>query len=118
MPTPGYVFRDGGTTPPLEREPDSELRRRLQRGARARDAVRHGPLTQNTSTSHQLAVGDTDTRGAAQRAGTLAGTTNLGWQKNAKGVDQLVGGIDNDDLWTLIRRFNKVSQWLREIYHA
>lgn len=31
-----------------------------------------------------------------------------GWQANAVGVDTLVGGIRNEELWTLIRRFNKV----------
>ena len=105
MPTPGYYFRDGGTTPAEEiNNPlNTEFRKRIT------NATRKGPLGQETSTSHVLATQDHALKGAAQQAGKEIGTTNLGWQNNAKGVDTLVGGLDNDDLWMLIRRFNKVS---------
>ncbi len=35
---------------------------------------------------------------------------DLGWtEKNERIADPLVGGLPNEELWILIRRFNKVS---------
>lgn len=107
MPTPGYYFRDGGTTPLEEKDQNDEFRRRITTPKRPATASRQAPLGQETSTSHILATQDHELQGAAQQAGKEDFTSNLGWQNNAKGVDTLVGGIDNDDLWILIRRFNK-----------
>lgn len=107
MGAPGYYFRDGGTTPTDEINPNSEFRARLTRATRPPTASSRGPLGQETSTSHILAT-QGNVRGAVHEAGKEDHITNLGWQKNAKGVDQLVAGLDNDDLWMLIRRFNKV----------
>lgn len=111
MPTPGYYFRDGGTTPAdeIDNPANTEFRQRITKGAKPVTATRKAPLGQETSTSHILATQNHAIQGAAQQAGKIDGITNLGWQKNAKGVDTLVGGLDNDDLWMLIRRFNKVS---------
>lgn len=102
MPTPGYYFRDGGTTP-LEESQNPLLR---QSNTRPVTATSKAPLGQETTTSHILAT-QTKVGGAAQEAGKIPGVTNLGWQNNTKGVDQLVAGLDNDDLWMLVRRFNK-----------
>lgn len=108
--TPGYYFRDGGTTPAAEiANPHDEFRQRISTATKPETATKKAPLGQETSTSHVLATQDHAVKGAAQEAGKEAGITNLGWQKNAKGVDTLVGGLDNDDLWMLIRRFNKAS---------
>lgn len=109
MPAPGYVFRDGGATPPPEQDPNSEFRKRITNATKPITATEQAPLGQSTSTSHQLATGDYEILGAAQKAGKEDRTTNLGWQANAVGVDTLVGGLPNDDLWTLVRRFNKAS---------
>lgn len=111
MPTPGYVFRDGGATPPAEENPDSEFRKRITEASKPITATDKAPLGQNTSTSHQLATGagDHEVLGSAQKAGRENRTTNLGWQANAVGVGTLVGGLPNEDLWTLVRRFNKAS---------
>ena len=121
MPTPGYYFRDGGTTPPAEENPNSEFRQRITNAVKAQQppntperkkpvtAKPGSPLAQNTSTSHQLAVDHHDIHGAVQEAGKDNYITNLGWQANAKGVDTLVGGMPNDELWTLIRRFDMAS---------
>jgi hypothetical protein len=117
MPTPGYVFRDGGTTPPTEVETTA-----LESGANATQAnaepatppppppppPQNPLLEQKTSESHALATESHDLKGAAQKAGQEAQTTNLGWQANAKGVATLVGGLPNEELWTLVRRFNRV----------
>lgn len=110
MPTPGYVFRDGGTTPPPEESPDNELRQRILAAKKPVTATAAAPLGQNTTTSHQLATGEHHILGAVQEAGKEDRITNLGWQANAKGVDTLVGGLPNEELWTLVRRFNKASQ--------
>jgi hypothetical protein len=112
MPTPGYIFRDGGTTPPNEAEttmvePGPGA---TQVNARAAPRPVQNPLLEEkTSESHALATENHELKGAAQEAGKEAQITNLGWQANAKGVATLVGGLSNEDLWTLIRRFNKVS---------
>ena len=113
MPTPGYVFRDGGVTPPPEENPDSEFRKRITTAPKPITATAQAPLGQETSTSHILATQQHELKGAAQEAGKEAHITNLGWQANAKGVDTLVGGLPNEELWTLVRRFNKVSLSLR-----
>lgn len=112
MPTPGYVFRDGGTTPPNEAETTALESRTSATQANARPAPppsQNPLLEEKTSESHALATENHDLKGAAQEAGTEAQTTNLGWQANAaKDVATLVGGLPNEELWTLIRRFNRV----------
>ena len=118
MPTPGYYFRDGGATPPGERtdpmgNDHADFRRRIAQPKKPVTATSKAPLGQETSTSHVLATQNHAIQGAAQEAGKDDNITNLGWQKNAKGVDTLVGGLDNDELWMLIRRFNKVCKTSR-----
>lgn len=108
MPTPGYYFRDGGTTPLEEKDQNDEFRRRITQATRPVTATKQAPLGQETSTSHILATQHQENHGAVQQAGKEDYTSNLGWQKNAKGVDTLVGGMENDELWMLVRRFNKV----------
>ncbi len=113
MPTPGYVFRDGGTTPTNELSESTALQPRT--GAVPVNAnpqktvVAQSPIAQATSESHALATENHELEGAAQMAGKEARITNLGWQANAVGVSTLVGGIPNEELWTLVRRFNKVQ---------
>jgi hypothetical protein len=116
MPPPGYVFRDGGATPPLEQSTDPPLHpQNSEREVVAPTppkpitATAQAPLGQNTSTSHQLATSEHEILGEAQKAGKEDRTTNLGWQANAVGVGTLVGGLPNDELWMLVRRFNKAS---------
>jgi len=106
--TPGYHFVDGGTTPTSEiANPHDKFRQRILQARKPDTATSKAPLGQGSSTSHILATQKHDIGGAVQKAGKEDGITNLGWQANAKGVDTLVGGLDNDDLWLLIRRFNK-----------
>ncbi|KAL8763452.1 MAG: hypothetical protein Q9184_000760 [Pyrenodesmia sp. 2 TL-2023] len=61
--------------------------------------------------SHALANADHDEKGAAQ-LNQHDGVKDLGWNDHPKSVPQLVGGLDNEELWTLNRRFNK------QIYHV
>jgi hypothetical protein len=69
-------------------------------------------ITEKPTASHELAV-------EAARAPEQLGAAqvlhkdevkNLGWNEPQEAVENpLVGGLSNDDLWVLVRRFNKVS---------
>jgi hypothetical protein len=58
--------------------------------------------------SHALANADHDMKGAAQVDHGAVEVRDLGWNKDEKTIPPLVGGLPNEELWTLIRRFNKV----------
>ncbi len=76
-------------------------------------------LHEEASMSHALAVSDHDEKGLAQHAHDLE-VKDVGWNEAEKNIPSpLVGGLANDDLWVLVRRFNKVmhvpanfSMWL------
>jgi hypothetical protein len=59
--------------------------------------------------SHELANADHEEKGAAQMDHGQTEVRDLGWNEEAADVPQLVGGLLNEELWTLIRRFNKVG---------
>ena len=63
--------------------------------------------------SHALAEADHELKGAAQQEHFEAEVKNLGWNNDPKNVPApLVGGLPNEELWLLVRRFNKVcNQW-------
>ena len=122
MPTPGYVFRDGQAIPDSELHPDSS-KSQQEKGAKATGIA--GIQTQSTTTeraktsptahtlvppttdSHALAAADHEVKGVAQRDHDASNVKDTGWRQNAEGVSTLVGGLPNDELWTLVRRFNK-----------
>lgn len=58
--------------------------------------------------SHALANANHDEKGAAQHGHGEAEVRNLGWNEKPSMIPDLVGGLPNEELWTLIRRFNKV----------
>lgn len=61
--------------------------------------------------SHELANADHEEKGAAQMDHGQTEVRDLGWSEDPKDVPSpLVGGLPNEQLWTLIRRFNKVSK--------
>ncbi|KAK6341453.1 hypothetical protein TWF696_008527 [Orbilia brochopaga] len=75
-------------------------------------AQRHGSANA-PSDSHALAAADTDLKGAAQIDHSDREVKDLGWNDPTEVIPKpLVGGLSNDELWTLIRRFNK------HIYHV
>lgn len=136
MPTPGYVFRDGQPIPDDELE---QQRQGLSDGNQQNeDSI---PGTQQTSTtassspiitptssrsgaakdaptdSHALAYADHEEKGVAQQQHVEAEVKDLGWNEHPKDVPKpLVGGLQNEDLWLLIRRFDKVHKcsWSRK----
>jgi Protein of unknown function (DUF3292) len=66
-------------------------------------------LTEEPTLSHQLAMQDHDLKGAAQKDHDVEEVANLGWNESADQIaNPLVGGIKNEDLWVLVRRFNQV----------
>lgn len=69
-------------------------------------------LAEGPSLSHALATTEHDEKGLAQQDHNDE-VLDLGWsQKKQEVSEPLVGGMDNEDLWLLIRRFNK------QMYHV
>lgn len=69
----------------------------------------HNTLEAAPTDSHALATGTPDLKGLAQQ-GTTAHVKDLGWNEPKEVIPSpLVGGLQNEDLWILIRRFNKVA---------
>jgi len=68
-------------------------------------------LAQDTTLSHALATDDHEKKGHAQKDHNEAEVRDLGWnEKQDRIARPLVGGINNEELWMLVRRFNKVRQ--------
>ncbi|KAL0467866.1 hypothetical protein QR685DRAFT_573996 [Neurospora intermedia] len=66
-----------------------------------------GGLEDGHTLSHALATEDHKLKGAAQLK-TEKEVSNLGWNEPKREIAApLVGGIDNEELWLLVRRFNK-----------
>ncbi|KAF2469275.1 uncharacterized protein BDR25DRAFT_47678 [Lindgomyces ingoldianus] len=65
--------------------------------------------------SHALAMKNPEQKGAAQVEHDEE-VVNLGWNEPDNAVaSPLVGGLANDDLWILVRRFNKQMYHVKEI---
>ncbi|TKA32009.1 hypothetical protein B0A50_01255 [Salinomyces thailandicus] len=74
-------------------------------------------LTEEPTASHALAVADHDDKGHAQTSHE-AEVKDLGWNEpNDKIPSPLVGGMPNEDLWVLVRRFNKQMYHVKEYPH-
>lgn len=64
--------------------------------------------------SHALAQADHFEKGASQMQHFETEVKDLGWNEKPEDVPApLVGGLDNEELWTLVRRFNKVFRICR-----
>ena len=138
MPAPGYVFKDGGPIPDSELKdspsaaPGSSVPT-PQPASSSNDPVSR-PSTSNSSTaniintpssgstesgaapsdSHALATADDhEILGAVQKDQEEGEVRDMGWKKSPDEVPkELVGGLQNEELWTLVRRFNK------QMYHV
>ncbi|CAK7231880.1 hypothetical protein SCUCBS95973_008071, partial [Sporothrix curviconia] len=67
-------------------------------------------VTDTPTLSHELAVNDhaEHEKGAAQQVHKTNEVADLGWhEKKQDIVSPLVGGLGNEELWLLTRRFNK-----------
>lgn len=123
---PGYVFRDGGPIPDSELNEQQRAQNAPGETSRA-DAVQQSTSNSSTfntptssvstsdapSDSHALANADHDEKGHAQQQHDGGEVRDLGWNEHPKNVPMpLVGGLPNEELWQLVRRFNK------QIYHV
>lgn len=60
--------------------------------------------------SHALARAEVEEPSLIHTSPDDEATTDIGWRQQPHEFDEhIVGGIPNEDLWMLIRRFNKVS---------
>ena len=109
MPTPGYVFKDGGPIPDSELKEQQSAHEALQ----TQQDPTH-PLTGSdpSTESHALALNTHEDPGAVERNSTTGAVKDLGWFEDPQHVPTLVGGLKNEDLWMYLRRFNK------QMYHV
>lgn len=123
---PGYVFRDGGPIPDSELNEQQRAHNVPGESSRA-DAVQQPTSNSSTintptssaspsdapSDSHALANADHEEKGHAQQEHDGGGVRDLGWNEHPNDVPMpLVGGLPNEELWALVRRFNK------QMYHV
>ena len=75
-------------------------------------------LADGATASHAIATaaaGDHDQKGLAQQDHD-DDVNDLGWNSPKERIPSpLVGGMDNEELWLLVRRFNKVRDWAKDI---
>jgi len=85
-------------------EPNTNTETPLPAVAETSPALETGPTD-----SHALATADHEDKGAAQIEHLEPEVKDLGWDKVAEHVPApLVGGLPNEELWILVRRFNYV----------
>lgn len=61
--------------------------------------------------SHALAAAEPEEKGYAQtHSASSTSVRDLGWHNDSSSIPRpLIAGLPNDDLWVLLRRFNKVA---------
>jgi len=70
-------------------------------------------MRESPSASHALAQADTEVKGVAQM-GHNGEVRDLGWNEPKEAIPApLVGGMQNEELWMLVRRFNKVGNTMK-----
>lgn len=116
MPTPGYVFKDGGPIPDSELLKDHGTSSQLE-GTTTHSSTFNTPTSSDSlssapTDSHALAHAEHEERGAAQQNDSTGDLKNLGWFEDPTKLPPLVGRLPNEELWTLVRRFNK------QMYHV
>ena len=133
MPTPGYVFKDGGPIPESDLK-DPQHQANHTPGAQPNmepviptstnpnnGTVINTPTTSSASASnapsdsHALAIesADHDIKGAVQQNHEAGEVRDMGWNDHPTNVPSpLVAKLPNEELWTLVRRFNK------QMYHV
>jgi hypothetical protein len=113
MPTPGYVFKDGETTPPSTPPPtmnESTTPKEAETPLTRTEIHQLEGLEEAPTESHALATAGHEEKGAAQEDHSAHEVKDLGWHAHPNDTPTLVGGLPNEELWILIRRFNKVRE--------
>ena len=134
MPMPGYVFKDGGPIPDSDLKDPNHQHNHIP-GAEpvmeTKDSATDASLSNSVastmvtptssasgsnapSESHALAASaDHAEIGAVQKDHEDGEVRDMGWNDHPTNVPTpLVGGLPNEELWTLVRRFNK------QMYHV
>ncbi|KAJ5266980.1 hypothetical protein N7478_009788 [Penicillium angulare] len=77
------------------------------------------PIPEGPTDSHILSQVEQDEKGLSQQAGDDAEVTDLGWTQPSEHFDEaLIAGLSNEDLWMLIRRFNKQVYNVKAVSNA
>ena len=147
MPTPGYVFKDGQPIPDDELEGRATATtphdshdfasgsHTAATPAKYSSTTGSTPaITPTSSTSnersvglsgtgqatdsHALAEADHEEKGAAQEMHFETEVKDLGWTERASELPKpLVGGLQNESLWLLVRRFDKQMYHVKALEH-
>lgn len=81
------------------------------------DTANH--LADEPTLSHALAMEDHEEKGAAQMEHHDEDVADLGWHEHKdRMLDPLVGGLDNEELFLLVRRFSKQMYHVKEVPNA
>lgn len=75
------------------------------------------PTPEGPTDSHVLSQVEQDEKGLIQKASETSEITDFGWNNLADHTEPLIAGLSNEDLWMLIRRFDKVFLF-RNVYIA
>lgn len=66
---------------------------------------------QGPTDSHAISQIDPDEEGLVQKAGKTKAVSDIGWGQSPAAIEQrIMPGLSNEDLWLLIRRFDKVCR--------
>ncbi|OJJ44292.1 hypothetical protein ASPZODRAFT_135098 [Penicilliopsis zonata CBS 506.65] len=95
-----------GTMPSIETQPKPVVRNPIANDAAPTD-------------SHILARADHGEKGLIQQSGVKEETTDVGWTQSHQEIrEPLVAGLSNEDLWLLVRRFNKQIYYVKAVSDA
>jgi hypothetical protein len=84
----------------------------------AGDGAEKPQTPEGPTDSHVLSQVEQEDKGLIQKAGETADITDVGWNNPADQAEPLIAGLSNEDLWMLIRRFDKVSLLNENIYRS
>lgn len=113
MQPPGYVFKNSGLTPPADEKVENMNAFENEQASTIQNPTvkeKVKSISKSfTADSHELAHNEPEVLGAAQTDGVVNGVRDIGWHKPSVEIpDPLIGGVSNGQLFSLIRRFNKV----------
>lgn len=80
------------------------------------EEVQRPPTPEGPTDSHVLSQVEQDEKGLIQKAGETPEITDFGWNNLTDHDEPLIHGLSNEDLWILIRRFDKVSLCDRNVH--
>ncbi|KAL8359283.1 hypothetical protein RB601_007945 [Gaeumannomyces tritici] len=76
-------------------------------------------LHQDTTLSHALATDDHQEKGLLQKDHQQTEVADLGWNEKKQNIaEPLMGGMSNEELWILVRRFNKQMYHVKAVPYA